>query len=43
MDYDGEDVTLVPIEWLKPHEEIKEKNGVDTPNPSLLTKRRGQS
>jgi hypothetical protein len=26
MDYDGEDVTLVPIEWLKPHEEIKEKN-----------------
>lgn len=26
MDYDGEDVVLVPIEWLKPHEEIKERN-----------------
>jgi len=26
MDYDGEDVILVPIEWLKPHEEIKERN-----------------
>lgn len=26
MDYDGEDVVLVPIEWLKPHEEIKESN-----------------
>ena len=26
MDYEELDIVLVPIEWLKPHEEIKERN-----------------
>jgi len=26
MSWEADDISLVPVEWLKPHEEIKVKN-----------------